>query len=175
MKQVTIDLYTFDELSKDAQSEAIANLGSINVDYNWWKGVYEDAEHIGLIISSFDIDNHDIKGRFVSDNVDLVAHTILEEHGEQSNTVVSAKNYYFGMNGVKAQFTGFVRMSDREAAIEKVEKGFRNELLTDYLRDLTSEYRYRISDSQIIETIQANEYLFTINGDLFNESKYVQS
>ncbi len=56
MKEVTIKLYEFDELSERAQEEAIEKLSDINVDYDWWKYVYEDAERIGLKINEFDLE-----------------------------------------------------------------------------------------------------------------------
>jgi hypothetical protein len=50
----TINLYSFDELSTEAQNKAIENLSDINVDHEWWDFVYTDfitiAEYFGIEI-----------------------------------------------------------------------------------------------------------------------------
>lgn len=53
---------TFDELSESAKEHALNRLGDINVDQGWWDFTYEDAENIGLEITSFS--ERDIDGGF---------------------------------------------------------------------------------------------------------------
>jgi len=49
-------LYHFDELSEEAKQKAIEGLSDINTDYEWWESTYEDAENIGLKLTSFGLD-----------------------------------------------------------------------------------------------------------------------
>ncbi len=46
MRQITVNLYRFDELSSQAQEKALRELWDINVNYNWWEDTIDnwDAE-----------------------------------------------------------------------------------------------------------------------------------
>lgn len=54
MKIKTINLYSFDELTPEAQNKAIENLSNINTDYDWWDSTYEDfarlASYLGVSV-----------------------------------------------------------------------------------------------------------------------------
>ena len=56
MRYEKIKVYEFNELSEEAKEKAIEKLWNINVDYEWWDCVYDDAENIGLKIKEFDLD-----------------------------------------------------------------------------------------------------------------------
>ena len=56
MKTKTINLYSFDELREESKKKAIQNLWDINVDYDWWQFIYDDAKQIGLKLTGFDLD-----------------------------------------------------------------------------------------------------------------------
>lgn len=65
MRIKEIKVYAFDELSDEAKDKAINKLYDINVGYEWWDSIYEDARNIGLEIESFDIDRGSfVKGHF---------------------------------------------------------------------------------------------------------------
>jgi len=64
MRTIRTKIYSFNELSKEAQNVAIDKMRYINVDDNWWLSTYEDAENIGLKITSFDIERNEIEGCF---------------------------------------------------------------------------------------------------------------
>lgn len=50
-KQVTIDLYTIEELSPEARKRAIEKLHDTNVDSDgWWDGIYEDADQVASLM-----------------------------------------------------------------------------------------------------------------------------
>lgn len=146
MRKFTIEhtVYNFDELSEEAKREALEKLYDINVDFGWWKFVYEDAETIGLKITEFDIDRGGIDGYLTEDMQD-VCKKILAEHGNTSGTYVLAeKNLHRHGYGNEEQFT--------------------KDLLEEYLTMLRDEHEYRLSDEAIIETIEANEYEFYEDG-----------
>ena len=56
METRTCNVYTFEELSPEGQRKAIERYYDINVDHEWWRYTYDDAEDIGLKITEFDLD-----------------------------------------------------------------------------------------------------------------------
>lgn len=64
MKQKTINLYEFSELSEQAQKRALRDLCDVNTDYNWWEFLYDQAREIGVQINGFDIDRGTIQGAY---------------------------------------------------------------------------------------------------------------
>ena len=53
MREKTIKLYQFDELSDKAKETAIKKLYGINIDYGWWEFVYEDVKEIGKLMQKY--------------------------------------------------------------------------------------------------------------------------
>jgi hypothetical protein len=51
----TINLYTFDELTPDAQNKAIENLRDVKYHYDWWESTYDDFHSIAKYFG-FDVD-----------------------------------------------------------------------------------------------------------------------
>lgn len=155
MRTIRIKLYKFSELSESAKQKAIENLSDINVDYNWWESTYEDAKNIGLKITSFELDrNRHAKGKFTGYAIDT-AKDILEEHGQDCETYKTAEGFISDYN------------TTLDEDIEELEEGFLNSLLEDYSIILQKEREYLQSEDAIIETIEANEYEFTITGERF--------
>ena len=154
-------LYFFNELSEDAKQKAIEKLWDINVDYEWWEFIYENAANIGLKITGFDIDRASYCNGELTDNVENVVHRIIEAHGENCDTYKLAKLWentrcYKDENGEE--------LPDGE--YEELEKEFSYALKEEYLSILQNEYEYLTSEEAIIETIEANEYEFTEYGEM---------
>lgn len=55
MKTITINLYAFEELKVDIQKKILLAYSDINVMDDWWMGICEDAENVGLNIANFDL------------------------------------------------------------------------------------------------------------------------
>jgi len=180
---VTINIYQFAELSVEGQEKAINNLFDINVDHDWWDFTYEDAERIGLKITSFDLDRYrHCKGEFIESAVD-VAKAILAEHGEHCDTYRTAQDYLIeykrsvirqcqddaDMFCVPGSSSGYSEYCDycNEIDTEDIDLEFLKSLLEDYSMMLQRECDYLTSEKAIIETIEANEYEFTANGKLY--------
>lgn len=148
MKTITINLYSFEELSEEAKQKAIEELSDINTDYNWWESTYEDAAIILLKITSFDIDRKEIEVRPVHGHtVNCIVNSILKNHCTDCNT------YQLAENSSKLSYEGFLKA-----------------LSIEYLKMLTEDYAYRTSNPIIMESIIANEYDFTESGKFFYES-----
>lgn len=171
MRTKTITLYSFDELSEEGKKKAIENLYDLNIMHDWWESTYEDAERIGLKISSFDIDRGNYcQGEFIKE-AEKVASLILENHGEECETYKTAKTFIDEYKPKKEKFEseneGFYFEHENEGA--DLQSEFLKSLLEDYRIILQKEYEYLTSEEQIIESIKANEYTFTENGKLENE------
>jgi hypothetical protein len=144
-------VYKFDELPEDGKEKAIEKLWNINVDHDWWDCEYDDAENIGIEISSFDIYRKDIQGRLLVNAID-VKRNILKDHGKSCETVATVNDWDF---------------RTRKEDDEDFDHNFLSNLLQNYLTILNNSYEYLTSKEGIIEAIKANDYDFLDNGDLF--------
>ena len=168
MKTIEIKVYEFDELSEEAKQIAIENFCNINVDYDWWNSIYEDAETIGLKITSFDLNrNRHTKGEFLLSACE-VAQNIFNGHGEKCETFKTATNF---MEEWQPVFNDYMDESsdnyesgELEDKMLNMEEEFLNSRLEDYSVMLQNEYEYLQSEKGIIETIKANEYDFLETG-----------
>jgi len=174
MKTKTINLYEFDELSDKAKQKAIEGLNDINVDHEWWDFIFEDAKSIGLIIDSFDTERY-CNGRLevsLSECCDL----ITKNHGEQCDTYKTAKGFENQWGELVKKYSDGINTDevaegneyDFDNDADELEAEFTQALLEDYRIILRKEYEYLTSKEAIIETIKANEYTFTENGELEN-------
>jgi hypothetical protein len=163
MRTHTITTYSFDELSPEAQRRAIDKLWDINVASYWWDYIYDDAANVGIKI------NPDCKGEFTR-SATYTANKILQEHGEVCETYQTANGFLDELNRfletAETDEYGELYLSD-ERQVEEMELEFLRSILDDYRILLQKEYDYQTSDEAIIETIQANEYEFTENGELY--------
>lgn len=171
MKTHTITTYSFSELSEQAQQKAIYNCININTDYEWWEFIYEDAKNIGLKITSFDLDrNKHAKGEFINSATEIAA-DILREHGPKCETYILAEQFLEKFNPLFAEYMDETSEKyetwQTENELQELEDEFLSELLEEYSVILQKEYEYLISDEAIIETIEANEYEFTENGNIY--------
>lgn len=139
----TINIHKFEELSTEAQNKAIEYKRYFNTEFDCWhKGVYEDAENIGVKITSFDIDRNEI-----DIDIDCIVDTsllIFKNHGETCGTYKIAKN--------------LVDLSHDE---------FTNQIAKEYLRMLNNEYDYLTSDESIKDSLISNDYDFFATGEMY--------
>ena len=166
MKTIEIQLYSFDELSATAQQNAIEKLSDINVDFNWWESTYEDAENVGLKITSFDLDrNRHAEGEFIQ-GANFCAEKIISEHGENCQTYKTAKEFLKESLRISNENDGNFEDEQYEEFTD-IENQFCNDLLENYSNILQNESEYLQSEEAIKETILANEYDFTENGSIY--------
>lgn len=168
MKTVTkiYNLYTYDELDDKAKEKAIAWFSEEYPNYDWWNCTYEDAETIGLKITSFDLErNRHAEGKFI-EYADTVAELILENHGAMCETYKTAQEYLATKKSLDEKYTQDQKDSENEydGELEDLKDEFLKSLLEDYSIMLQKEYEYLTSREHIEETIQINEYTFDENG-----------
>ena len=167
---VTTKVCPFDELSDEAKEKAVESLYDINVDYEWWDSVYDDAATIGLKITEFDLDRGAYCRGDWTEVAEDVARLILENHGKACETYKDAWEF---QNAVGVQGSIFEDRGDYDPEYEEFTDSdqyqelceeFRRTICEDYRIILQKEYEYRTSEEAIIETIEANEYEFTEDG-----------
>lgn len=173
MRVIETKVYKFGELSDDAKKKVIEKLWDLNVDYEWWENVYEDAKRIGLEITEFDLDRGSyVHGEFIW-SAEETAEEILKEHGKQCETFTTALNYLESRSALVHKYSDGIEI-DRVAEgnehefddeCDELDRDFLKSLCEDYRIILSKEYDYLTSEEAIIESIQANEYEFTEHGE----------
>jgi len=171
MRTIRTKVYLFSELSEASQQNAINELSNINVDYDWWQSVYEDAQTIGLKITSFDLDrNRHANGEFILSACE-VAQNIFNNHGEHCQTYQTAEQFMEKWQPIYNDYldenSENYESGDLEDEMQDLEDEFLKSLLEDYSIMLQNECEYLQSDEAIKETIIANEYEFTQDGKQF--------
>ena len=167
MRIIETKVYPFAELSDEAKQKAIENLYDINVDHEWWDGVYEDAKNIGLKITSFELDrNRNATGEFLY-AANEVAQDIFKNHGESCETFKTATKF---MEQWQPLFSNYMDENsenyENDEELMECEEQFLNDLLEDCSVMLQKGCEYLQSAEAIKETIEANEYEFTEDGKL---------
>jgi hypothetical protein len=174
IKVTKTKVYQFDELTDDQQQKAIERLYDINVDYEWWDFIYNDANIVKLKLTGFDIGRRSYcKGEFIEYAEDT-AQAILKHHGDCCDTYQTAKNYLHERTElVKKHSDGkntAIVTEDNEYEFdndcEALDAEFLKDILEDYRIILQKEYEYLTSEKAIIETIKLNDYEFDIDGNL---------
>ena len=173
MKTVEITLYKFEELPPHGQEQAINRYSGINVDHEWWwESTYEDAERVGLKITSFD--DYSLDAEFI-EGAEYTANKILEDHGEQCETYQTAKSYLEERTTLVTSLSDGIHLDrvtegnedEFDWSCNDLDAEFLYSLREDYRIILQKEYEYLTSDEAIKETLIANEYDFTEDGRIY--------
>jgi len=155
IKRTEVKVYPFAELSDEVQETIIERFRDSAIDYEWWENTFEDAENVGIIIEEFDIDRASFCRGTIDDAIDT-ARAILKGHGDTCETWQTAKNFHDAV----------AKDGEDTEDYENLCLDFKYSLLEDYRIILQKEYEYLLSDTVIRDTIDANEYEFTVNGVL---------
>lgn len=151
MQTHTITTYTFDELDDHAKEKARQWYREGELDYDWWDSTYEDAERVGLKITAFNLGRGQLCEGELTGSVNDSVQAILTEHGPACDTYKLAQDYY----------------QRRHDGQPMDEDEFRERLLGEYYVMLEREYEWLLSDESVDESIAANEYEFTTNGNVY--------
>ena len=169
MKEIKIKVYSFDELSEQAKETAIQSLFDINISHEWWDTIYDDASEMGLKITSFDLDrNRHANGVFLL-SANEVAQNILNNHGEECETFQTAATFLKEWQAIFSNYmdesSDFFESQESEEKLLELEDEFLKSLLKDYSIILQNQSEYLQSEESIIETIEANEFVFLKTGE----------
>lgn len=163
-------VFKFEELTEEQKKKALYKLSDINVDHDWWQSTYDDAEEIGLKITSFNLDrNRNATGEF-SLSACEVAQNVFNEHGEDCETYKTAQKFIEVWQPIFDDYmdenSENYESQELENTLQEMEDDFLNSLIEDYSIILQKECEYLQSDEAIIETINFNEYFFDEEGNL---------
>lgn len=172
MRTVRTKVYSFNELSKEAQQNVISKMYDINVDFEWWEFTYNDAASVGIKIKSFDIDRGSYCNIDIESGAEYTANKIINEHGEQCETYILSAEYLKERDNVvdtapKDENGDFEDEYELDSILDEIEDEYKKSLEGAYLRILSNEYEYLTSEEAVKQTIIANEYEFTIDGKQF--------
>lgn len=169
-KQHIITVYSFEELSEEAQEKAIDKFRFANVDYGWWECVYEMAKEIGIKIKGFDIDAGIIKGELTISFLDSFRE-IRKNWGRGSELHKTAKEYLNQYNKAYKEWKKDEELTlddfEFEDEARDIEEDYKKAILEDFLILLKKEYEYQTSDETVKEMIIDNEYEFEEDGTLY--------
>ena len=166
------EVFKFEELTEEGKQAAIENLYDINVGYDWWDGTYDDAESIGLKINGFDTDRGNyIEGRLLLDHREL-AEAILKNHGDTCETYQLSETFIKEYDEIvetspKDENGEHENEYELDQKLDALEVEFERAIKEEYLSILKREYEYLTGEEAIKETIECNEYEFTVDGKLF--------
>jgi hypothetical protein len=166
-------VFKFAELSGDAKQSAIDKLYDLNVDHDWWDMTYDDAETVGIKITSFDIGRGAYCEGDISDSEET-AKLIIENHGEICETCLTALAYQSDRaklvikysDGVQTDIVAEDNEYDFDIECDELDEEFKKSILEDYRIVLRKEYDYLTTKEAIIESIKANDYEFTEDGSM---------
>ena len=156
MRTETINIYQFEELSDDAKETARQWYREASSYDEWWWSVYEDAEQIGIKITSFD--DHNITGEFIL-SAQSVINKIKTDHGPQCETYKTAMEY--DGKTITEDEEGY------EVVEDDIIDDFLHDILEDYRITLKKEYEWLNDDEQVDDNIICNEYEFTSDGSIY--------
>lgn len=178
MRTIEEKIYSFNELSENIKAKVLSDFVDINVDYNWWDCLFEDANNIGFKINTFDIDSNSIDGEFIDSGTNC-CQLILDKHGRDSSTFKLAKKWLADYDEMVEKYEdpykkGKVRedcYEEFDKELDEMEYDLCLEIKEYYLKKLIGEYDYQTSNEAIIENISINNYEFYENGELYKDGK----
>jgi hypothetical protein len=189
MKEVSLKIYTVDELDEKVRNTVIEEYRDILVEYDWWEPIYEgfreDMRELGLegelCFSGFYSQGDG--ACFVSETVDtdLLVRTLYESgYDIPEDALLYSGDYSIRISKVHASFAN---QYSHEYTIEAVitNEGDRipvtdiaklENVLTEWIRsecklvykNLETYYDELVTDDAILETIRDNNWMFTESG-----------
>lgn len=167
MREITVKLYRFNELSDKAKEKARNWFREGYTGEFEWENIQDDAKEIGLKITELrptGIQGNN-EGEFITTAREC-AEKILKNHGETCETYKTAKGYLQDLAALAIVEGGDVGDYEDQNAADELTKEFKYSLLEDYRVILEKEEEYQNSDEVVDENIIINEYEFTENGEI---------
>ncbi len=173
MRIAQIKVYQFDELTEEAKEKALGKLRDTNVDYYWWELEYEhfkaELEKMGIVAEDFAFDIGRGDYLYITKGGILDEKKLLESAGVDLRTEEARDALTYGITlktvyqGAGQGYNYFEPNDFKEVNICE----WIREILRGFLKELRDTYYYLISDGAVVDTIEANEYEFTEEGELF--------
>ena len=181
MREMTVTVYSFAELSEEAQERALNAFRCSNVEFNWWEDSYDTIRTAGKLLGleiddiHFDADLYcifDAHYRYVRGASAAVCKEFSwadDLHKIASELQALQKRHFYSLSCAVTKG----RTTNRYSCF-RFGEDYECEDLGDIIDDfahwarvlLRDEYEYLTSDDAVKETIEANEYEFTEGGKL---------
>lgn len=158
MREVTIKLYQYHELSEKAKEKARQWYLEGDVFDIHWDFLKDDAKEIGLELRSWEYRRY-LKASWL-DSPYKVFKKIMENHRENCETYKTALEYKEKFEALPLDEEG------QQIEDEDLEQDFLNALSEDYRILADKEYEYTQSDEYVTEAMESNEYEFLENGEM---------
>jgi hypothetical protein len=164
-RTIRTKVFKFNELNEDAKERAIEDFRYSNTpDFEYsFENIKEDAKEIGLKIISLSDDRQNEGEWLLSANE--VAQNIFNSHGEMCETYKTAQKF---MDEWEPVFAEYMQTEEGEEKLMELEDEFLQSLLEDYRILYNNDLENQSTDEYIKEQIEANEYEFTKDGNMFN-------
>lgn len=176
-------LYKYEELSDKAKVKALQHFYDLNVDYEWWEFCFEDfhekLKEVGLACKTFyfglDRDRHieaknlhfiDVN-KFIETSIQSnVKKSILNIADLHLQTHTNRHEWYTidTYNGIPDRCPRLNKFID--SLLDRCNDKL-HDIFEGFCIQLQKEYEYLTSEEAIVETIEANDYEFLENGELF--------
>lgn len=187
MRETTIKIYKFEELSEEAQAKALADLGDINVDYEWWDidGLLDLSQkemdeakikpgEIESLLISYKVEAFDLEGhQYIQfENVVVNNEEAFRKFLKIPEELWDQCAYYFTNDSrncntcIEFHSDIFYNEGDKEDLIFNNAIEIMAEKIHEAWVSLKKDYEYQTSEEAIKDTILANEYEFYENGKL---------
>ena len=170
-------VYSFDELSQQAQEKAAQEYLDSNFMHDWWDFIYSDAKEVGIKIESFDIDRASYCNLDFNWSHEETAEKIIMNHGEACGTYKIAEDFLLSRAKLVKKYSDGINTSlviednyDKyDEEIEDLETEFKQQLEEEYLRMLRNEYEWLYSFDYAKEYLTDMDYKFLEDGTSFND------
>ena len=144
MRQATVTIYKFEELSEDVQQELIDKYRYTRVECDWWDYIEEEIKEQGGKLIEFGLDGHYIKIE-IDYPIDF-AKAIVANHGSSCDTYTISEDF------INGELSG---------------KEYVEAIAEQYLSILRLEYEYLTSDEFV------REELIDIEGEYYEDGREV--
>ena len=144
MRQATVNIYKFEELSEDVQKKLIDKYRYTRVDDDWWEHIEEEIEEQGGKLVKFKLNTFYIKLE-IDYPIDF-AKAIVANHGSSCHTYIISEDF------INGELSG---------------KEYVEAIAEQYLSILRLEYEYLTSDEYV------REELIDIDGEYYEDGREV--
>lgn len=160
MHTETVTIYTFAELPERAKERAISDWRSRGIPYDWWdesiNSLKAFTEHFGVRIKDYSVGGYSYS--YVTtdaENRHFRGRKLRDFDPDHMPTGYCADCALWGTFHAEWKKTG-----DALGAF--------NEALDAWVRDVVADMEYQDSDEAIAETLEANDYQFTEDGEVWH-------
>ena len=160
MREITLKVYEFDELSEEVQEKVLDNHRYVEVEYHdWWDHIYDMALEEGVEILSFNTHERNIEVRVSDDfDEDSARKEILEREEMALELLSNLDDEYSDIEDL---------IEDKiEESREEHEREKQEEAAEKWIDMLIKEEEYLTSDEYVREFLINNNYEFYENGEV---------